>query len=117
MLGFAIGYAHHRRARRRRGVTAFALAIGASAGVGSYFGGDKLVLAVEPGAEVDDTAAPQLMNVVREMALAANVPMPKVYIIDDTAPTPSRPGATRSTRRSRSRPACSRSSIARSSRA
>ena len=26
------------------------------------------------------------MNVVRELAIAANVPMPKVYIIDDTAP-------------------------------
>jgi heat shock protein HtpX len=26
------------------------------------------------------------MNVVREMAIAANVPMPRVYIIDDTAP-------------------------------
>ena len=26
------------------------------------------------------------MNVVQEMAIAANVPMPKVYIIDDTAP-------------------------------
>ena len=30
--------------------------------------------------------APQLLNVVREMSLAANVPMPKVYVIDDTAP-------------------------------
>ena len=26
------------------------------------------------------------MNVVRELAIAANIPMPKVYIIDDTAP-------------------------------
>ena len=26
------------------------------------------------------------MNVVREMAIAANVPMPRVYVIDDTAP-------------------------------
>ena len=29
---------------------------------------------------------PQLLNVVREMAVAANVPMPAVYVIDDTAP-------------------------------
>jgi heat shock protein HtpX len=29
---------------------------------------------------------PQLWNVVQEMATAANVPMPKVYLIDDTAP-------------------------------
>ncbi|HVD88310.1 MAG TPA: M48 family metallopeptidase, partial [Jatrophihabitantaceae bacterium] len=32
------------------------------------------------------TTAPQVMNVVREMALAANLPVPKVYVIDDTAP-------------------------------
>jgi len=31
-------------------------------------------------------AAPQLLNVVREIAIAANMPMPKVHIIDDTAP-------------------------------
>ena len=36
--------------------------------------------------EVDADAAPQLMNVVQEMAIAANVPMPRVYVIDDTAP-------------------------------
>ena len=35
---------------------------------------------------VDEASAPQLLNVVREMAVAANVPMPAVYIIDDTAP-------------------------------
>ena len=35
---------------------------------------------------VDETATPQLINVVREMAIAANVPMPAVYLIDDTAP-------------------------------
>ena len=43
--------------------------------------------------------------------------MPRVYIIDDSAPTPSRPDATRSTPASRSRPGSSRSSTARSSRA
>jgi heat shock protein HtpX len=44
------------------------------------------VLSVSGAREVDETAAPQLLNVVREMAIAANVPMPKVYVIDDTAP-------------------------------
>ena len=55
-------------------------------GIGSYFGGDKLVLAVSGAQPVDEAQRPQLMNVVRELAIAANVPMPKVYIIDDTAP-------------------------------
>ena len=33
-----------------------------------------------------EAQAPQLFNVVRELAIAANIPMPKVYVIDDTAP-------------------------------
>jgi len=85
-LGFSIGYVLTRSAAGAAGVTAFALAIGAISGVVSYFSGDKLVLAVSQARPVDDASAPQLMNVVREMALAANVPMPAVYTIDDTAP-------------------------------
>jgi heat shock protein HtpX len=85
-LGFSIGYAITRSAAGAAGVTAFALGIGALTGVGSYFSGDKLVLAVSQARPVDATSAPQLMNVVQEMALAANVPMPAVYVIDDTAP-------------------------------
>jgi heat shock protein HtpX len=63
-----------------------ALAIGTLLALGSYFGGDSLVLSVSGAKDVDLTTAPQLMNVVQELAIAANVPMPKVYVIDDTAP-------------------------------
>ena len=55
-------------------------------GIATYFSGDKLVLTVSGAQPVDETTAPQLLNVVREMAVAANVPMPAVYVIDDTAP-------------------------------
>ncbi|HEV8401984.1 MAG TPA: M48 family metallopeptidase [Candidatus Limnocylindrales bacterium] len=85
-LGFTIGYAITRSAAGAAGVTVFALAIGGLTGVGSYFSGDKLVLAVSQARPVDAASAPQLMNVVQEMALAANLPMPAVYVIDDTAP-------------------------------
>jgi heat shock protein HtpX len=30
--------------------------------------------------------APQLLNIVQELAIAANIPMPRVFVIDDTAP-------------------------------
>jgi heat shock protein HtpX len=36
--------------------------------------------------EVTERDQPQLLNVIQEIALAANVPMPRVYLIDDTAP-------------------------------
>jgi heat shock protein HtpX len=86
VLGFAIGYAIAGDAVGALGVMGVALLIGSVAAVGSYFGGDSLVLSISGAKEVDETSAPQLLNVVREMALAANVPMPKVYVIDDSAP-------------------------------
>jgi heat shock protein HtpX len=86
LLGFTIGYAIVGSPAGGIAATGLALAIGSISGVATYFSGDKLVLTVSGARPVDETAAPQLMNVVREMAIAANVPMPKVYVIDDTAP-------------------------------
>jgi heat shock protein HtpX len=85
-LGFAIGYAISGSASGALVVSAIAVLFGGLAAVGSYFAGDSVVLSVSGAKEVDETSAPQLLNVVREMTLAANLPMPKVYIIDDTAP-------------------------------
>ena len=85
-LGFAIGYGTTGAVEGAFGVTTGAIALGALLSAGSYFAGDKLVLATSGAREVTQQSAPQLMNVVQEMALAAGVPMPKVYIIEDTAP-------------------------------
>jgi heat shock protein HtpX len=86
VLGFAVGYALTGDPAGAIGTTVFAIVVGIVAALGSYFAGDRVVLAASGAKEVDETAAPQLMNVVREMSLAANIPMPKVYLIDDTAP-------------------------------
>jgi heat shock protein HtpX len=86
VLGFAIGYAIVGSPAGGVFVTGLAIAVGALTGVATYFSGDKLVLAASGARPVDETAAPQLLNVVREIAIAANVPMPKVFIIDDSAP-------------------------------
>jgi heat shock protein HtpX len=85
LLGFAIGWAVFGTPAAGLGTTAVAVALGGLAGVGTYFTGDQLVLTVSGAREVDEASAPQLLNVVRELAIAANVPMPKVYLIDDTA--------------------------------
>ena len=86
LLGFTIGYAIVGTPTGGVGALALALGIGGLTGIATYFSGDKLVLTVSGAREVDATSAPQLLNVVQELALAANLPMPKVYIIDDTAP-------------------------------
>jgi len=86
LLGFTIGYAVVGSPAGGVGALGIAIAIGSVSGVATYFSGDKLVLTVSGARPVDEATAPQLLNVVREMALAANVPMPAVYTIDDTAP-------------------------------
>ena len=86
VLGFAIGFAAFGEPAAGLGTTGVALAFGGVSAVGTYFAGDKLVLAVSGAKPVTEKSAPQLLNVVREMAIAANVPMPAVYLIDDTAP-------------------------------
>src|SRR5687768_4178729 len=85
-LGFAIGYASTGGVEGGIGVTTIAVVIAMLLSLGSYFAGDKLVLATSGAKEVTEASAPQLMNVVREISLAAGTPMPKVYIIEDTAP-------------------------------
>jgi heat shock protein HtpX len=86
VLGYLIGFAISGSASGGIVATGLALALGSLSGVATYFGGDKLVLTASGAKPVDESSAPQLMNVVREMAIAANVPMPAVYIIDDSAP-------------------------------
>ena len=58
--------------------------------------GDKLVLAMATAKEIDKAAAPQLYNVVEEMAIAAGVPMPRVMVLETDAlnafATGSKPG-------------------------
>jgi len=85
-LGFSIGYAITGDPLGAIGATGIAVALGVVMSLGSYFAGDQLVLAASGAKLVDEAAAPQLMNVVREMAIAANIPMPKVHVIDDSAP-------------------------------
>jgi heat shock protein HtpX len=48
--------------------------------------GDKMVLGISHARPVDRKENPYLANVVEGLALAAGVPPPKAYIIEDTAP-------------------------------
>jgi heat shock protein HtpX len=61
------------------GIVAFVLSLGA------YFGGDSMILSISRARQVDDSSEPQLMNVVRELSLAADIPEPRVYVMEDSA--------------------------------
>lgn len=64
------------------------IAIGlALAGVwGSYYASDKIVLTMTGARVIDHDSAPQLFNLVQELTIAAGIPMPKVAIVEDSAP-------------------------------
>ena len=47
--------------------------------------GDNLMLGISHAHEIDHTQAPQLFNVVEELCLACGMPMPRIYLIDDSA--------------------------------
>src|SRR5512135_3496067 len=86
LLGLFIGWAVTGDPRAALPSTAIAIVVGLVASLFSYYLGDSLVLATSGAKEVDERTQPQLINVVREMSIAANVPMPRVYLVDDTAP-------------------------------
>jgi heat shock protein HtpX len=52
----------------------------------SYWFSDKIVLKMYNAQEVDESTAPQFVRMVRELAERAQLPMPKVYLIDEQAP-------------------------------
>ena len=52
----------------------------------SYWFSDKLVLKMYNAREVDASSAPQFYRMVQELAQRAELPMPRVYVIDEEAP-------------------------------
>jgi heat shock protein HtpX len=53
---------------------------------GSYYASDKIVLAISRARPVEKADYPYLYNVVEGLAIAAGLPKPRCYVIDDTAP-------------------------------
>ena len=54
--------------------------------VGSYWFSDKLVLAVSGAKPAEPDAHRELIRVVENLSIAAGLPAPKVYVINDPAP-------------------------------
>lgn len=52
----------------------------------SYYSGDKIVLAISGAKEIEKKDNPTLWNVVENLAITSGLPMPKIYIISDSAP-------------------------------
>jgi heat shock protein HtpX len=67
------------------GIT-LAAVIAVIASLSAYFNGGRMILTMSRAKRIEKKDHPQLFNVVEEVSIAAGLPMPAVFVIDDTAP-------------------------------
>ena len=53
---------------------------------GSYFASDKIALSMSRAVPADPVRDRQLINLVEGLSLAAGIPTPRVYVVEDSAP-------------------------------
>ncbi|MDR2603732.1 MAG: zinc metalloprotease HtpX [Desulfovibrio sp.] len=69
-----------------RGGLLIALGLALFMNLGSYWYSDKIVLKMYKARELSATEAPMLHEIVEELACAASIPKPRVYLIPQDAP-------------------------------
>ena len=55
-------------------------------GLIGYYASGKMLMVISGAKEIQKTDNPELFRIVENMSIAAGIPQPKVYIIEDTAP-------------------------------
>lgn len=68
------------------GIVGFALIMAGVMNFVSYFWSDKIVLGVSRAKPISKKDNKELYRTVENLTIAAGLPLPKIYIIDDTAP-------------------------------
>ena len=83
LIGYAIGFLFF-----RGGVAGVVIAtvLAVVLSLGSYFAGDRIVLASTGAREVTAEQEPRLHNIVEGIAIAAGIPKPRVYVVPEQAP-------------------------------
>ncbi len=65
---------------------ALAVVLAVVSALAAYYGGAGMILTMSRAKRIEKKDHPQLFNVVDELAIAGGLPMPAIYIIDDSAP-------------------------------
>lgn len=82
LLGWVIGYALNEPYL----FPLIAFGIAGFSAFFSYYYSDKMVLGIARAKEIKSSDNPELYRLVDNLCIGAGLPMPKIYIIDDTAP-------------------------------
>ncbi len=67
-------------------IVGFALILSGLMSLGSYYYSDKMILAMSGASEISKKDNKELYNTVENLTIAAGVPLPKIYIINDNSP-------------------------------
>lgn len=68
------------------GIVVYALSFSIIYSAVSYFGSARIALGLSGAKPVSKSDAPELYRVVENLSIAAGIPMPQVYIMDDPSP-------------------------------
>ncbi|MEK7567240.1 MAG: zinc metalloprotease HtpX [Patescibacteria group bacterium] len=80
-IGWFFSYIYNNRA-----ILIFAVVFSLITNFLSYWYSDKIVLKMSGARPVEKKNAPELYNVVENLAITAGLPMPKIYLVNDSAP-------------------------------
>jgi heat shock protein HtpX len=69
-----------------KGGLVLAVVVAMTMAAGGYYASDKIVLGISKARPVTHEEFPYLYNVVDGLAIAAGIPAPRCYVIEDTAP-------------------------------
>jgi heat shock protein HtpX len=81
LLGFVFAQAYN-----NPGILYFAVGFSIFSSLISYYFSDSITLALSQAKAVDRQNNPELYRLVENLCIAAGLPTPKIYIIEDTAP-------------------------------
>jgi len=81
LIGYVFSYALN-----DSGILYFAVGFSIISSFFSYWYSDKIVLMMSAAREVKHDDNPELYHIVENLCITAGLPVPKIYIIDDTAP-------------------------------
>ncbi|MBU4216354.1 M48 family metallopeptidase [Candidatus Parcubacteria bacterium] len=68
------------------GILYFVVILSSMMSIGSYWWSDKIVLAMSDAKEIQHDDNKDLYHLVENLCITAGLPLPKIYIINDTAP-------------------------------
>ena len=85
-LGFIFGYALWGSWEVGLVAVGIAFVISVVMSLSTYYGGKGIVLAASRAKKIDGRYNKQLYNVLEEMSIASGLPMPELYVINDSAP-------------------------------